>query len=125
MIWRNYLQALDKVLPSIRIKSKQPDEVILVLGVDENIDYFKGHFPGTPILAGVVQLDWAVKFGIEYLGLQNVAVKSLDVLKFQVIIEPNQDVELTLIKKSDTKFTFKYVSAKGTHASGRVVLEES
>ena len=87
------------------------------------LDYFKGHFPDVPILAGVVQLDWAVKFTQQYLGYENQLVENVEVLKFQVVLTPNLQVDLHLEKRSDNKTTFKYISAKGVHASGRIVFE--
>jgi 3-hydroxymyristoyl/3-hydroxydecanoyl-(acyl carrier protein) dehydratase len=33
------------------------------LRVPPTLEHFRGHFPGFPILPGVVQLDWAVRFG--------------------------------------------------------------
>lgn len=99
--------------------------VKLTLKVQSSLDYFEGHFPELPILAGVVQLDWAVKFANEYLGLSSAVVKQVEVLKFQEMIRADQVVDLSLTRKSDYKFLFKYVSDIGVHASGRIVLEEA
>ncbi|WP_462159886.1 ApeI family dehydratase [Pseudoalteromonas sp. GB56] len=86
-----------------------------------DLDYFRGHFPGAPILAGVVQLDWAVKYARQYLSIQG-DVKDIEVLKFQVVMTPELELTLTLTKKKDDKFSFSYHSHKGQHASGRVVI---
>jgi len=107
------------------VSPKEQDTIEVTLYVGSNIDYFKGHFPQAPILAGVVQLDWAIHFGFKHLDVLNTAVKNVEVLKFQVVIQPDQEIKLLLVKKSDCKFTFKYVSEKGVHSSGRIVLEES
>lgn len=104
---------------------QEPNSVALVLFVGANIDYFDGHFPQAPILAGVVQLDWAIQLGFKHLDVVNTAVKNVEVLKFQVVIQPEETITLVLEKKSEYKFTFKYESEKGVHSSGRIVLEES
>ena len=101
------------------------DSVELTLRLQPELDYFKGHFPEVPILAGVVQLDWAVKYIQHYLGYQNHLVVNVEVLKFQVVLNPNLQVNLQLTKKSADKATFKYISAKGVHASGRIVFERA
>jgi 3-hydroxymyristoyl/3-hydroxydecanoyl-(acyl carrier protein) dehydratase len=98
--------------------------VKLTLKVQASLDYFKGHFPGTPILAGVVQLDWAVNFAYDHLNLLSTTVKQVEVLKFKEMIHPDQIIDLSLIRKSDHKFLFQYQSEKGVHASGRILLEE-
>ncbi len=107
------------------MSSTELDTVAVALHVGSQIDYFTGHFPQAPILAGVVQLDWAIHFGFKHLDLCQAAVKNVEVLKFQVVIQPEDRVNLMLVKKSDHKFTFKYESEKGVHSSGRIVLEES
>ena len=73
-------------------------------------------------MAGVVQLHWAVEYAKEKLGLENHQVIDLEVLKFQVIIVPEQTLTLSLIRKSEEKVLFSYVSDNGKHASGRIVF---
>ncbi len=122
--WRNCLSKLTSVLPKVIDSELVPDGINVKLYIDENIDYFKGHFPEAPVLPGVVQLDWAIYFARKHLDILDSDVKNVEVLKFQVIVRPNMEVQLNLVKKSDTKFTFTYLSEKGAHASGRIVLEE-
>lgn len=105
------------------IHCEQADDLCrLTLRLSPEIDYFNGHFPGTPILAGVVQLNWAVEYAREYLKLTGVDVSSVEVLKFQKVLEPNTEVILSLTRKADDKFLFDYSSAQGNHASGRIKL---
>ncbi|MEO2268490.1 ApeI family dehydratase [Pseudoalteromonas pernae] len=107
--------------PQILDVSHNEDEVVLTLFLGADLDYFKGHFPGAPILAGVVQLDWAVKYARKYLAIKG-DVKDIEVLKFQVVMTPELELTLTLTKKKEDKFSFSYQSNKGQHASGRVVV---
>ncbi|WP_114325589.1 thioester dehydrase [Candidatus Colwellia aromaticivorans] len=99
--------------------------VKLTFKVQASLDYFKGHFPNVSILAGVVQLNWAVNFAHEHLKLSSTVVRQVEVLKFKEIIHADQIVDLSLIRKSDHKFLFEYHSEKGVHASGRILLEET
>lgn len=103
--------------------TKDEDTVTLLLNVTENISYFQGHFPDAPILAGVVQLDWAVNYAREHFVLTSAEVEEVQVLKFQNVIVPNSLITLRLIQKSPTKVVFEYESDKGSHASGRIVFE--
>ncbi len=98
------------------------DDLVLNLKIPSDLDYFNGHFPEAPILAGVVQLDWAIRLGLEYLRFGSRAVQNLEVLKFQVVLTPGLEVQLFLTKKTSDKFVFSYHSDQGMHASGRVVL---
>jgi len=117
------LSKLVHIQPNI-IEEKVTDEgVELTLWVDAELDYFKGHFPNVPILAGVAQLNWAVELGVEKLNLPSAKVKDVEVLKFQEVITPNTTLVLALTKTKSNKFTFRYASDKGVHASGRVVLD--
>ncbi len=105
--------------PIILNCTEQDAKVELTLQLTDDIVYFQGHFPDQPILAGVVQLNWAVEFARQYLNIKG-DVLSVEVLKFQQLIEPGTTVQLSLELKADDKFTFAYSSSLGKHASGRV-----
>jgi 3-hydroxymyristoyl/3-hydroxydecanoyl-(acyl carrier protein) dehydratase len=89
--------------------------------VPADLDYFNGHFKDGPILAGVVQLDWAIAAICQQFNLAR-PVQNVEVLKFQVVITPGMTISLTVEQKSADKYLFSYHSAKGQHASGRVVF---
>lgn len=112
------------LMPEIVSKQQDDQTIVLKLFIAENVAYFEGHFPETPILAGVVQLDWAVELAAEAFDLSSKLVKEVQVLKFQNVIRPNSTVTLELTLSQTNKFSFKYVSEHGVHASGRVLLEE-
>ena len=110
--------------PQVRAVKHTEGGVELTLYLHAELDYFRGHFPGAPILAGVVQLDWAVKYAQQHLGMHG-EVKDIEVLKFQVVMTPELELTLALVKKKDDKFGFSYHSEKGQHASGRIVLAQA
>lgn len=111
------------VLPEILDVSATESETTINFYIQEDISYFRGHFPEAPVLPGVVQLDWALYFARKYMGISSNMVKSVEVLKFQLVVQPLQDLMLHMVKKSDYKFSFKFTSKKGVHASGRVLIE--
>lgn len=71
-----------------------------ILWVDAGLSYFSGHFPGAPILPGVVQVHWAldiarVEFGLEarFSGMRN--------LKFKAPTRPNTWLRMELVAKQN------------------------
>ena len=117
------MPSLNNTQPSVTVLSLLENKVTLALFISDQLDYFKGHFPDAPILAGVVQLDWAVEFAKKYLNF-NSDVKDVEVLKFQVVTTPNSQVKLTLERSTQGKCLFSYQSEQGQHASGRIVFSD-
>ena len=131
MIWRSCLtdvkhthSDLVKIWPEVIAENSDDKQVVLELLVPADLDYFNGHFPNAPILAGVVQLHWAVEYSKKHFLLSQADADNIEVLKFQVVIIPGQKLTLTLTKKSSDKILFSYASDKGQHASGRLVFGE-
>lgn len=95
----------------------------LLLHIDPEIAYFEGHFDNYPILAGVVQLDWAIHYGKKLLSCGSV-FKGMEVIKFQQPILHNMEILLTLRWDSEKeKLYFSYTSGEdNNHSSGRVKL---
>ena len=115
---------LVNVWPEVLIEHIEDSQVELQLYIPTDLDYFNGHFPEAPILAGVVQLHWAVEYSKQKFSLAERDIKNIEVLKFQVVIIPGQKLNLTLTKKSPNKILFSYTSEKGQHASGRIIFED-
>ena len=125
-------------LPDVIESNIDGDSVSLQIYVPENIYYFAGHFPGTSILAGVVQLTWAAHYAQEYLGV-NVSSKQLDAIKFQNVVTPGSNITLDLKYNRDkSNIAFKYFSLEEkyreeqglgvqsgevSYSSGRIKLE--
>ncbi|MBU2871618.1 thioester dehydrase [Colwellia sp. E2M01] len=113
----------DATLPEVNYIEKNEDTVTLSLTISEDIKYFTGHFPDAPLLAGVVQVHWVLYYINQHFNMQVSDYKTIDALKFQVIIAPNSQVNLCLKKITDSKFSFSYNSDHGSHSSGRVVYQ--
>ena len=112
------------LLPELLETRREGDlKVTLKLRLPADLLYFKGHFPGAPILPGVVQTDWAIHYGRELLPVQG-EFKALETLKFQQILQPGQTPELELEYRPEKgALSFRYVSAMGKHSSGTVVFD--
>ena len=71
------------------------DMLHYVLRVPPTLVHFAGHFPGLPILPGVVQVDWAVRLAAGHWPRVR-EVASVDRLKFTAPVLPGAVLELTL-----------------------------
>jgi 3-hydroxymyristoyl/3-hydroxydecanoyl-(acyl carrier protein) dehydratase len=99
-----------------------PDEVSISFIVPHDLLYLEGHFPGKPILPGVVQIGWAIHYSREYLGCAG-DFSRLEALKFQRVIQPGERIALNLkLDRSTNKLTFKYASGDTSHSGGRIVF---
>ncbi len=99
-----------------------PPVAELVLEIPPDLAYFRGHFPGAPVLPGVVQLAWSLELAKRYLRLTG-DLRGIEALKFRQVIRPEARVTLTLTFAEKTgKLHFSYESDQGPHSSGRIVL---
>jgi len=90
--------------------------------VVDDLYYFDGHFAGTPILPGVVQVDWAIAIARRHFDLAG-KFRSIAALKFQHVIRPGATITLELTHEPQKQSVqFRYVSAAGQHASGRILF---
>lgn len=107
--------------PIIRNEVRQPDgSVLLDLWVGADLPLLAGHFPGQPILPGIVQLYWAKLLAAARFPIEGKFSRIAN-LKFHRPIQPDSLVSLHLSYHSDRRhLTFSYRSPVGDHAAGRL-----
>ncbi len=91
------------------------------LDVTDDLAIFDGHFPDTPIVPGVAQVDWVMALAPQRPAAFRRASASarLDTLKFQAVIQPGTTVRMTLTWQPDARaLGFRLTSDTGPHASG-------
>lgn len=111
--------------PEILGQQMAGEELQLQLEVPLDLAHFSGHFPGTPILPGVVQVDWAISLGRQLLGLPT-GFAGMEVLKFQQLVRPGDRITLTLrFDPTRGKLYFAYKNADAACSSGRILLEHA
>ena len=112
-------------LPAIlTANTTKTDEVVLQLLVTADDPAFDGHFPGDPILPGVVQIDWAVQFAKIHLGLEMTGQNFQ--VKFRNIIRPDVPLTLTLqFKHANNQLAFTYQSDDAIMSSGQFKLGDA
>lgn len=109
-------------LPQVRWLRREADAAELEMRLQPELVAFDGHFPQAAILPGVVQLDWAVRYGREAFAMPPRFLR-METLKFQHVARPGDVLTLTLgWDPARRTLGFRYVSAHGTHASGKVLF---
>jgi 3-hydroxyacyl-[acyl-carrier-protein] dehydratase len=97
-----------------------PDEVLIDLALPPDHPAFAGHFPGRPILPGVVQIDWAVQLAGRYLGSRLSAACDFQV-KFRHVITVSEALSLELrIDRARGVLDFGYRVGDVLVSSGRI-----
>ena len=100
----------------------------LQLHVPHDHPRFAGHFPGLPILPGVVQLDWAVRLARRLIpGLaDHPPCHSVEQLKFQAVVTPGTTLQLVLHwNPDDHLLNFTFTHGERVCSSGRLRFEGS
>lgn len=109
-------------LPHMAVVEQGADRVLLSVNAPADLFYFEGHFTDTPILPGVVQLDWAIHYARVHFTLAP-AFAGMQALKFQQVIRPDEPVTLELLHDAvKSSINFRYFSRAGQHASGRIMF---
>ncbi|CAK13319.1 acyl-CoA synthetase family protein [Pseudomonas entomophila] len=117
------LLAPRSMAPEVLGHRQAGEELHLRLAVPLDLACFSGHFPQTPVLPGVVQLDWAIALAASHLQLAQ-RFAGMEVLKFQQLVRPGDELLLTLrFDATRGKLYFVYTCAGQPCSSGRIVLE--
>ena len=106
-------------------RQAHPQQLEVVLYLDPELSWFRGHFAVQPLLPGVAQIDWVMHYasvlapGWRFTSLKNV--------KFQSPLLPGATVTLTLEwQEARQLLTFSYQShdgdARHTASSGKISL---
>ncbi|MBL0951622.1 MAG: AMP-binding protein [Pseudomonas sp.] len=99
-------------------------EWLLQLQVPLDLAHFTGHFPQTPVLPGVVQVDWAQQLARQLIPHLPPRFAGMEVLKFQQLVRPGDTLQLTLRFDSERgKLYFAYHNGEAACSSGRILLE--
>jgi acyl-coenzyme A synthetase/AMP-(fatty) acid ligase/3-hydroxymyristoyl/3-hydroxydecanoyl-(acyl carrier protein) dehydratase len=108
--------------PDLVAQEQHGDELRLELIVPLDLAHFPGHFPGTPILPGVVQVDWAMNLSQRLMDLPP-RFAGMEVLKFQQLVRPGDRISLTLrFDPERSKLHFAYRNGEAACSSGRILL---
>ncbi|KGT95552.1 hydroxymyristoyl-ACP dehydratase [Erwinia typographi] len=105
---------------------QQADQAALLLKVESDLFWFRGHFPAQPILPGVAQLDWVMHYGVLLLA-QGKRFSAIENIKFQQPILPGSTLRLMLSwqqAKNWLLFDYQILAGEGAQraSSGKISL---
>jgi len=109
------------LLPTVLDRASGHEESF-TLAMDADLAAFRGHFPGNPILPGVVQVDWAIRFGVQAFGDLG-RFRGIDHLKFQDLVRPGEVLELKLsFDPGHGRLRFRFQAGSAKKSSGVVLF---
>lgn len=110
-------------LPAVHVLETATNKAVLELYVSPHLAVFDGHFRDIPILAGVVQLDWAMLFSRKYLGI-TATIDRMEAVKFQRVYQPGELLTVQLQWNAERRLlSFRYDSGSVAHSSGRIFFK--
>lgn len=102
---------------------EQDGEWQLELDVPLDLAHFSGHFPQTPVLPGVVQIDWAQQLARQLIKDLPPCFSGMEVLKFQQLVRPGDRLQLSLrFDAARGKLYFAFRNGEAACSSGRILL---
>ncbi|KAA3652202.1 MAG: hypothetical protein DWQ11_12380 [Proteobacteria bacterium] len=109
-------------LPDAQLIEHGDTAVRLRILAEAGLVHFQGHFPGTPILPGVAQVDWAIRFAQQYFSPAG-SCERIEALKFNDRVLPGETLELRLDWSADkATLRFAYTADGQAKSSGKVVF---
>ena len=107
-------------LPAVHELRTSANEATLELYVSPHLAVFDGHFRKLPVLAGVVQVDWAMMIARKQFGL-TAHFARMEAIKFLRVYQPGPMLNLNMQWNAERQLlTFRYESRTSTHSSGRI-----
>ena len=92
--------------PRIAAIESDGDAVTLELDIAPGLSWFRGHFPGEPVLAGIIQTHWAIQVASVLFSFDG-PPQHIKRLKFSNIIVPPRLVALTLVRHGEHEVQFQ------------------
>lgn len=111
-------------LPAFSDLRRSGEGVSLALDLTGDSPAFDGHFPATPILPAVAQVDWAIRIARENFPLPP-HFNALRSLKFLRIVQPPVRLTLELAPTADGRgVTFTYAHEGAACSTGRIEFSD-
>lgn len=98
--------------PEVHGRRREAGAVEVLLRIPEDLAFLEGHFPGQPVVAGVVQVHFAMQALEELVGA-SVRLVRLEALKFHVLLRPGDRVRLRVEREPGAaRFCFQLADAE-------------
>ena len=110
--------------PELRSERRSDEKVTLELFISPELQCLRGHFPGLPVVPGVAQLDWAVKFAARVFDLPLASADRFQI-KFKQVTTAPSDVTLTLRHlQPQRKVAFEYTQGDAVVSQGSFAVHD-
>ena len=106
----------------LSITDESPHTRVL-LEVSSDLCWFRGHFPGQPVLPGIVQLHWAILVCRALYGFTNVP-HEVNRLKFKKVVVPPRTLELVVSQQGEHEVLFRFSSLGDVNSEGKILFSE-
>ncbi|MDH3547726.1 MAG: hypothetical protein OEQ16_00080 [Gammaproteobacteria bacterium] len=106
----------------LSITDESPHTRVL-LEVSSDLCWFRGHFPGQPVLPGIVQLHWATLVCRALYGFTNVP-HEVKRLKFKKVVVPPRTLELVVSQQGEHEVLFRFSSLGDVNSEGKILFSE-
>jgi len=108
-----------------KLTRSDKNEIEADIHIPSDSPWFRGHFPGEPILPGVAQIGM-VKDAIRQARDQDLKVTGVRRVRFKQIIRPDDKLKLiaTPLKQNVGAYTFRILVENEAVCSGVMMVEE-
>jgi 3-hydroxymyristoyl/3-hydroxydecanoyl-(acyl carrier protein) dehydratase len=107
--------------PEVLEERRGEDCVEQRIRIPGHLDCWPGHFPGHPVVPGVLQVHWAIALAARWLGARP-AVRRIEVLKFKQLLLPGRELTLRVARgRRPESFHFELVDGDEIFSTGRVM----
>jgi AMP-binding enzyme len=107
-------------MPEVREMREVADGAELDLVIPGDLAYLEGHFPGFPIVPGVVLIDWVIELAARHLAVP-VEVGQKFAVKFRHVVRPGEPVTLSLrYEAGRSQLGFEYRNGRQPLATGTI-----
>ena len=111
-------------LPAHSDLRRTGEAVTLALDLPGDCPAIDGHFPGTPVLPAVAQVDWAIRFARAHFPLPP-RFSALRSIKFLRIVQPPVRLTLELAPTADGRgVAFTYAQGGAACSTGRIEFSD-
>lgn len=114
------------LLPEILSETREDQTLRLKLRVQPELAYFPGHFPGHPILPGVIEIDWAVRLTERHFTLPRQRFSHLKNIKFTSPVLPETILDCVLNWQEEKyRLDFSFTAGTRACAAGQILFQQS